>query len=371
MDKEIEELLHSLDIDLSQVSYAPKETEKEVPTKTVRSPCRLFALAGYLLLGILSGVISLHTYHYVYKKEPSPPVRLISQPTCAVESFYVKNGADPVRCALDPVSVAKKSDRDPILLGAPEAFFEVPSLSEETFVQHIKAASKVLSAEGKSLATLLLQLKPLEERERLRALARSFDFYLRSHILAATHLENQLDEQIQLGGRSPVSYMALFGGIPRERCAEVVRSAEKIEKELTCSLDSFVGSKTLEEKALIGVAVVKTLEKVQNDKLLSLLINIREWKKKLERNVSATLAECRSSGGAARTIKDVRSLTMLEFCLSKNEMMNWKSFERELHPEVRRLTLPSVNQLSGGTTAPQAERIDWSYKIEYTPIASE
>lgn len=376
MDKEIEELLHSLDIDVSRANVAEESSPvfRDVPKVVTKSPCRLFSFGGYLCLGLLSGLISLYSYHYMSQKKPAPPVRMVAAANYAVDSFFASKSGAPSRIVFGSMVPFVKVQDDGLVSYAQEAFYEVPSMEEEAFVKNIRAASSALAQQKRSLASLLTQLRPLPERGTLRFLSQSVDTYIRSHLLAASELEAQLADQVALhtpAGKSPCMYMNLFGGIPQEGCIDVVHSAQKIEKEIEQLFVAFKNAQDIENQSVIAAKLLKMLEKVNADKLLSTLVNVKEYRKKLDRAVQSALESCRSSGGAARTIKEVRSLSLLESCLLKNELMTWKSFEKELHCQMQKFSINSENHLALPTISPAMERIDWSDIIEYTPSSNE
>lgn len=368
MDKEIEELLHSLDLD---VPLPSPEGEIKLPREQQKKPfCfrslhRIFSCGGWFLVGLLSSLTALYSYHYFTRKELPLPHHVVELPSYHHEVFLKPKHNDVLRLSLiaspsidETNSVGEKRESN-----KEEAFFAIPSEDEKALVAEMHMVSSSLNQAKQGIFSLLQGLRPLEEKEVCLLLAKTFDSFLRSRLIVSSELEQKLEEKRQNGtcARTPLLlYMTLFGAMPHLGCTELVQSAQAIRQEIDQLFESLKRSRTIEDQSFIASKVLKVFEKVRSDRLLSTLIEIRDDRRRLDRYAQEALDRFQIERDRCHSMKEVRAISLFENCLMKKEVMPWKQFERHLHVETQTLSVYVENHLALSNGFSSYERLDWA-----------
>ena len=384
MDKEIEALLHSLNIqadfpptqEIHEERSLPHPQEESKPkTQVENNPQRkqtkkkknsfCFWSLGQLFLALGIGLLSASSCVYFFlNREPSPPLRIVEKPLCHETAFFgvSANKGRSLSLSFSPFQEEGSSMREE----GSSFFLKVP-YADEFLAAELSENRRALQRQKKGIEADLEQTNLFVERESLRLLAKHFSSYLRSQLFLASSFEERVREKESLmneGERKRWGlFLHLYGGIPLKGCQGVVVEGERLQRELSQCMKTFLAAHSLEEHAFMAMKAVKLLDKMGQDPLLSVLIDGKEERKKLEEAIMSLLASFEKQREVSKgySVEEWRALCFLKWILSKKTMVDWHALDKELFQKPRALLIEKQNMLlmEASGFCSMTKRIDW------------
>lgn len=380
MDKEIEALLHSLNIqadfppvqEIHQKEESPPEKKEpqmtkavlKAPEKTSRRPYLLSILCFFSLLGV--SLLSAWGYAYfIQKKDPLPPLRMIDRPLVPCGAFF--QGISTNRSSSPFSLIAFQTSAGVVENESDDVFFGTSSFVDDLLVKELNEHQRVLGQQKKELQSQLAQGNVFAERDGLRLFSSKLDTYLRSYALTSALLEKQWQERLAYMNQDEKQTWDLvlhtYGGLPLRGCRPTVIEGESIQNELIESMEALKKEKSLEMQALKAMHVMKLLDRISQDRILSVLIDGKEERKKLDTTIMSlvnSFEKQRDSSGRY-SVQEWRALCFLKWVLSKKPTFDWQVLDKRLYQKPVHLSVEENTSIltESSPFCSTVRRIDW------------
>jgi len=380
VDKEIEALLHSLNIqppfpptqDIHEERHLPPPKEESIPEKNTphKQPKKkkksfFFWSLGQIFLALGIGLLSASSCAYfLLHEDPASPLRIVEKPILH-ESVFFSPTEEKGRSL--PISFSPFQKDGSSISDDETPFFLKTSYSDELFTAELEENRQALQRQKKGLQAALEQMNLFAEKDALRLLMKNFSSYLRSQLLLSSSFEERVREKESIMKEEEQKrwrlFLNLYGGFPLKGCQGVVGEGGRLQKEWAQCMKTFFENHSLEEHAFMAMKAVKLLEKMGQEPLLSVLVDGKEERKKLEEAIMSLLASFEKQRGEAKrySVEEWRALSFLKWILSKKPIVDWHALDKELFQKPRTLLIENQNTLfmEARGFCSLTKRIDW------------
>lgn len=383
VDKEIEDLLHSLNISAdfpsqqeipvektgSFTAASPSAHSKEcIEPKTGVFPSndgkkkkfsRSFWQWGALGAAVLGAITALGALFF---KEQPQPIRLVYSSEQSTTFFQKKTeGIESNVIFLREFPEQEKTAEEPF-------FVQKPPLGDQLFADELHMNAQLLNEQKKALFSGCAALGVLTEKESLRSLLTIVEKYLRTHLFLSAAFEEKIEEReayMHEEEKKPWNlFLHLYGGKPFHGCFSLLEESNRLKKSFDKLLSLLQQENvSLEEQAFIVMRSLKVLEKKTADPLVLLLFDEKEERKKLDEAIISLLTrfETQKEKRAWHSIQEWRAFCFLTWCVSKKPVVDWRVCDDTLSQGTRFLLVEERNVLSREESSfwKNTKRIDW------------